>query len=90
MTGELGYLALAQPDAVSLQAHIKCDLAVGSLEQDDLIEGLLLEMVFGDQCHGRKPENRQVVFAMPEHGEPGKALNTRPTAARSVWGIEHR
>lgn len=27
---------------------------------------------------------------MPENGEPGKALNTRPTAAQSVWGIEHR
>ena len=49
--GELGYLALAQPDGVSLQAHIKCDLAVGSLEQDDLIKALLLQIVFCDQCH---------------------------------------
>ena len=49
--GELGYLALAQPDGVSLQAHIKCDLTVGSLEQDDLIKALLLQMVFCDQGH---------------------------------------
>jgi hypothetical protein len=49
--GELGYLALARPDGVSLQGHIKCDLTVGSLEQDDLIKALLLQMVFCDQCH---------------------------------------
>jgi hypothetical protein len=28
-------------------------LAVGSLEQDDLIKALLLQMVFCDECHQR-------------------------------------
>ena len=45
-------------------------------------------MVFGDQGHGVKPENLPV--AKPGTAAPGKALNTKPTAAQSVWGIEHR
>jgi hypothetical protein len=53
--GWLGHLGLTQPDSVSLQAHIERDLAIGGLEQDDLIEGLLLQRDFCDQNHGRKP-----------------------------------
>jgi hypothetical protein len=51
VTGELGYLALAQPDGVSLQAHIERHLAIGSLEQDDLIERLLLQRGFCGEGH---------------------------------------
>jgi hypothetical protein len=48
---KLSHLGLAEPDGVSLQAHIERYLADGSLEQDDLIESLLLQMVFCDACH---------------------------------------
>ena len=34
------HLGLAEPDGVSLQAHIQRHLAIGGLEQDDPIEGL--------------------------------------------------
>lgn len=37
---QLRHLGLTEPDAVSLQAHIQRHLAIGVLEQDDLIEGL--------------------------------------------------
>jgi hypothetical protein len=48
---QLRHLGLAEPDGVSLQAHIERDLAVGSLEQDDLIEGLLLQKGFCGECY---------------------------------------
>jgi hypothetical protein len=32
-------------------------LAIGGLEQDDLIEGLLLQMVFCDACHTQRLKN---------------------------------
>jgi hypothetical protein len=39
-TKQLRHLGLTEPDGVSLQAHIERHLAIGGLEQDDLIEGL--------------------------------------------------
>lgn len=54
-----------------------------------LIENLLLRMVFCDQGHEVNPENLTVV-AEPGMDAQGKALNTRSTAAQSVWGIEYR
>ena len=67
-------------------------------------QALLLQMVFGDQGHGVKPESLPVVNGValplatcsaekpdkPGMADPEKAFNTRSAAVQAVWGVGRR
>jgi hypothetical protein len=49
------------------------------------LKALLLQMVFCDQGHGRRPKNLQMAFGVREISDPGKAFTARRLAAEDSY-----
>ena len=84
-TKQLSHLGLAQPDAVSLQAHIELYLATWGLEQDDMAQGVLLGLSgWCTGCH-QTPTASSIFSASGIRISPEMSLGRR--ASRIVASV---